>query len=160
MREARARLRRMAFLRAGVRAHSVLSGLYFGVFAAGRYVSETAFVVRGVSSSRSSGLEALFRSFGIARTVDDTNIVETYLVSRDALRDLAAALPLREMYARPEADLLSRYPRPDPGRRVRAIVRLLSEPGAGRGGFRARVWRTCLSKGFAPTMRRRSAANC
>ncbi len=93
-------------------APTLLSGLYFGFLAAGRYVSETAFVVRGVSSSRASGLEALFRSFGIARTVDDTNIVETYLGSRDALRDLATALPLREMYARPEADLLSRYPRP------------------------------------------------
>jgi capsular polysaccharide transport system permease protein len=109
--KARARLRRLAFY-VLVFAPTVLSGLYFGFLAAGRYVSETTFVVRGVSSSRSSGLEALFRSFGIARTVDDTNIVETYLVSRDALRDLAAALPLREMYARPEADLLSRYPHP------------------------------------------------
>ena len=109
--QARARLRRLAFYGL-VFAPTLLSTLYFGVIASGRYVSETAFVVRGVSSSRSSGLEALFRSFGIARTVDDTNIVETYLVSRDALRDLAAALPLREMFARPEADWLSRYPRP------------------------------------------------
>ena len=108
---ARRRLRAQAFYGL-VFAPTLLSALYFGVFAASRYVCETAFVVRGVSSSRSSGLEALFRSFGIARTVDDTNIVETYLVSRDALRDLAGALPLREMYARPEADGLSRYPRP------------------------------------------------
>lgn len=108
---ARAQVRRRAFYGL-VLAPTLLSALYFGLFAAGRYVCETAFVVRGVSSSRSSGLEALFRSFGIARTVDDTNIVETYLISRDALRDLAAALPLREMYARPEADALSRFPRP------------------------------------------------
>ena len=108
---ARKRLRKLAFY-ALVMGPTLLSALYFGAIASGRYVSETAFVVRGVSTGRSSGLEALFRSFGIARTVDDTNIVETYLTSRDALRDLEASLPLREMYGRSEADLLSRFPRP------------------------------------------------
>ena len=107
----RSRIRKLAFA-ALVLAPTLASLVYFGFVATGRYVSETAFVVRGVSSSRSTGLEALFRSFGVARTVDDTNIVETYLTSRDALHDLEASLPLREIYGRSDADLLSRFPRP------------------------------------------------
>ena len=53
----------------------------------------------------------MFRTFGIARTVDDSNVVESYLISRDAVRELQAAAPLREIYSRPGADVFSRFPR-------------------------------------------------
>jgi capsular polysaccharide transport system permease protein len=43
---------------------------------------------------------------------DDANSVVAYLQSRDALANLEAALPLRKMYARPQADAPARFPRP------------------------------------------------
>ena len=45
-------------------------------------------------------------------STDDSNAVLDYLVSRDAVAGLEAALPLRKVYAREEADALARFPRP------------------------------------------------
>ena len=86
--------------------------IYYGLIASDRYVSEAEFVVRGVSSSRMTGLDTLFRSLGIARTVDDTNVVESYILSRDAVRDLQASVHLSDKFSNPGADPLSRFPRP------------------------------------------------
>jgi capsular polysaccharide transport system permease protein len=111
-----ARIRaRTRFLRIGfvalVMLPTVSSAFYYGLWATDRYVSEAQFIVRGVSSNRATGLDSLFRTFGIARTVDDANAVENYLMSRDAVRGLEAALPLREMFSRANADYFSRFPR-------------------------------------------------
>lgn len=91
---------------------TLLAIAYFGVWAAPRYVSETQFVVRGANAGRMSGLEALFRTFGMSRAVDDANIVQQYMVSRDAVTALDARTPLRPIFQRAEADMLSRFPRP------------------------------------------------
>jgi capsular polysaccharide transport system permease protein len=87
------------------------AAFYFGLWATPRYVSEAKFVVRGANSQRVTGLQAMFRSFGFARAVDDAHIVQQYMLSRDAVMALEKAIPLREIFARPEADALSRYPR-------------------------------------------------
>lgn len=52
------------------------------------------------------------QAFGLARSNDDANIVLDYLASRDAVTELEAALPLRKMYGRDEADTLARFPLP------------------------------------------------
>ena len=53
------------------------------------------------------------RSGGLVReSPDDANAVLQYLQSRDAVSGLEAALPLRKMYARQEADAPARFPRP------------------------------------------------
>ena len=92
-------------------APTLVALLYYGVWATPRYVSETQFVVRGANSSRASGLEALFRTFGVTRSFDDANIVQQYILSRDAVVAIQKRLPLRDIFARPEADLFSRFPR-------------------------------------------------
>ena len=84
--------------------------LYFGAIASKRYSSEAIYIVRGVSSHRSSGLDAIFRTFGISRTVDDTFAIQNFILSRDALRLLEERLPLRDIFSRPEADLFARFP--------------------------------------------------
>lgn len=90
---------------------TVLGAIYFGLWATPRFESQANFVVRGVTTQRMNGLEALFRAFGIVRSQDDSNAVQDYILSRDALRALEAKLPLRAMYGRPEADIFSRFPR-------------------------------------------------
>lgn len=86
--------------------------LYYGLWATPRYESEAKFVVKSSASSRSSGLDALFRTIGVSRTVDDTNLVVDYILSRDALKALEATLPIRKIFADPKADILARFPRP------------------------------------------------
>jgi capsular polysaccharide transport system permease protein len=85
--------------------------LYYSLLATPCYLSEAQFLVRGVSSSRISGMDAFFRVFGISRTVDDANVVNDYILSRDAVAALQKQLPLREIFSRPEGDALMRFPR-------------------------------------------------
>src|ERR1700748_590161 len=101
---------RLAFI-AIVIAPTLVAAVYYSLLASPRYVSEAQFLVRGVSTSRIGGLTAFFRTFGISRAVDDANIVENYVISRDAVRALEARLPLREIFGRPEGDVFSRFPR-------------------------------------------------
>src|SRR5262249_40018846 len=75
-----------------------------------RFVSQAQFVVRGVESPRTAGLDIFFRTFGISRAVDDTNTVQNYMLSRDAVRALEAQLPLRQIFSRDEADALASFP--------------------------------------------------
>ncbi|HTV33971.1 MAG TPA: hypothetical protein VME69_12860 [Methylocella sp.] len=87
------------------------ASFYYLLLASPRYVSEAQFLVRGIYSKPTNGLDLLFQTFGLSRTVDDSNIVETYILSRDAVRALQARLPLREMFARREADMFASFPR-------------------------------------------------
>jgi capsular polysaccharide transport system permease protein len=94
-------------------APTLLSVVYYGLWAAPRYVSETQFIVRGVHGAGAApGLEGLLQALGVARSTDDSNAVLNYLVSRDVVAGLESALRLRKMYARAEADAPARFPRP------------------------------------------------
>ena len=91
---------------------TVASSLYYGLIASNRFVSEAQYVVRGVSTQRATGVDILFRTLGISRAVDDTNAVQNYLLSRDAVRALEAKVPLRRIFSTASADWGSRFPRP------------------------------------------------
>jgi capsular polysaccharide transport system permease protein len=84
--------------------------LYYGLWAAPRYVSEAQFLVTKAAGAKQSGLDALLKTLGSSQ-VDDTSIVIGYLLSRDAVRSIENELPLREIFTRREADLFSRFPR-------------------------------------------------
>lgn len=90
---------------------TVLSALYYGLIASDRFVSEAQYVVRGVTTQRATGLDILFRTFGISRAVDDTHAVQNYLLSRDAVRALEPKVKLREIFSSEASDRLSRFPR-------------------------------------------------
>lgn len=91
-------------------APTILAAIYYGLIATPRYVSESSFVVRGVVSGRVSGLDAFFRTFGVSRAADDAHVVQSYILSRDALVALSAKLPVRDILSRPEADFIARFP--------------------------------------------------
>jgi capsular polysaccharide transport system permease protein len=89
---------------------TLLAGLYFGVWASERYVSEASFVVRTASKSGGAGLGGFLQMTGIVRSQDDAFTVHEYMTSRDAVNELGRQLPLREIFGRPEADFLARFP--------------------------------------------------
>lgn len=91
---------------------TAFSALYYGLIASDQYFSEAQFVVRNMSSRRKTGLEMLFQTFGVSSTVDDTNAVQNYIQSRDALRSLEQKIPLRTMFSRKNIDSIAKFPRP------------------------------------------------
>jgi capsular polysaccharide transport system permease protein len=107
------RFRRLAFRQIVIAALAtpvVVATLYYGLLASDRYVSEASFIVRGVSARRPTGLDMLFQTLGIARAVDDTNAVQQYMLSRDALRAMEAKLPLRKIFSDSKGDYFARFP--------------------------------------------------
>ncbi|GGF80221.1 capsule polysaccharide export protein [Azorhizobium oxalatiphilum] len=94
-----------------VLAPTIIATLFYGLLAAPRYTSEVKFIVRSVSTQRVTGLDMLFRTFGIAKAVDDANVVQQYLESRDALQGVIdAGVDVKAIFQRPEADWWSSYP--------------------------------------------------
>jgi capsular polysaccharide transport system permease protein len=102
--------RRGLFFLVAVLAPTLFATLYYGLIASNRFVSESEFVVRSVSSHRATGLEMLFQTFGVSRTEDDGNAVQSYLLSRDAVRALEGRIPLRKKFGRDGVDLFARFP--------------------------------------------------
>ena len=91
---------------------TVGAGVYLFGFAANQYVSEAKFVVRGAASPPSGVLSSLLQGAGVSRAQDDTFAVQDYILSRDALQELATTMDVRALFNRPEADPLSRFPMP------------------------------------------------
>jgi hypothetical protein len=76
-----------------------------------RYVSEAKFVVRAPSTAALGQIANVLQGSGIVKSADDAYVVHGYLESRDALLELSKNSGLEEMFGRPEADILSRYPK-------------------------------------------------
>lgn len=90
----------------------IFAVFYYGLFAADRYVSEANIIVRSVSSKKAAGgLDMVLQTFGISRAVDDTNAVQNFMLSRDAVRALESRIPLREIFSNSNADIFTRFPR-------------------------------------------------
>ena len=88
---------------------AVVAG-YFFAFASDQYVSEAKFVVRGESAPSQGALSSLLQSTGMSHAAEDTYAVQDYIMSRDALAELIKDQDVRAVFARPEADWLSRFP--------------------------------------------------
>ncbi|MBW0365451.1 hypothetical protein [Ensifer adhaerens] len=81
----------------------------YATIASGRYVSEAQFIVRGVNTTQAGALSSLLRTFGLSRSNDDSYAIESYIVSREGLKNLNEVIDVGEVYSRSEADLLTRY---------------------------------------------------
>lgn len=88
----------------------VLAGCYYGLFATDVYVSESRFLVRGPQAKGGIGVEALFMGAMGSRAPDEASSVHDYVLSRDALRVVDAAMDLRRAFGKPSIFLLSRFP--------------------------------------------------
>ena len=88
---------------------TLLATVYFGFVASDCYVSETRFVVRSASKPAAEGAAAYLQDIGINRANDDAYAVQDYILSRDAMRAIAAKANLRAIWRPANADIISRY---------------------------------------------------
>ena len=90
---------------------TVLATAYYGYFAAPVYISTTQYVVKTASQTASTpGIGTFFQSIGLAPSSSDAYAVAAYITSRDALAVLEKNTDIREIYNRPEADFIARFP--------------------------------------------------
>lgn len=106
--------RRHAVFLATVVVPTLLSVLYFALYATDIYVSESSYVVRSPNkqSSATSGLGALLQGAGFsgfAKAPDDVYAVSQYIRSRDALTFLDEKLDLHAAWQSNDIDLLHRF---------------------------------------------------
>lgn len=105
---------------------TLLAVLYFGLIAADRHVSEAQFVVRsGTQPAGAGGFGALLEMSGLGHANEEVYAVQAFLSSRSAVEQLATRVPIREIYARPEADPLARFPSPFFGTSVEELHQYL-----------------------------------
>ena len=93
---------------------TVFAVLYFGFLASDRYESEAHFTVRTASKPIvSTGFASILQMVGLNRSSDDVFSVQSYIESRDMVRELDAKVPLREIYGKASwLDPLARFPSP------------------------------------------------
>lgn len=89
---------------------SILAALYYGAVASDQYESEARFVVRSANRPEMSGTLSFLVQLGLARSQDDSFIVQDFIGSRDAVERLKARLPLDRIFGPPGADFLARWP--------------------------------------------------
>ena len=83
---------------------------YYGVLLSDQYVSETRFVIRSMVNPGLGGLSIMTQGQGLARTEDDTHLVNEFLQSRDAIRLLNENGELSKSLSRPESDMFYGFP--------------------------------------------------
>jgi capsular polysaccharide transport system permease protein len=88
----------------------ILSSTYYLLILSDQYISETRFVIRSMANSGLGSLAIMTQNQGLTRTEDDTNLVNEFLQSRDAIRLLAENDRLLEALANPAADVFYGFP--------------------------------------------------
>ncbi len=86
--------------------------LYFGFIASDVYVSETKFILRSSNKASAGALSSLSQGQVSGRSDEDAYALIEYVMSRDAAKAMELSHGMREIMARSEADVLSRYPSP------------------------------------------------
>jgi capsular polysaccharide transport system permease protein len=89
---------------------TLVAGVYYFAIASDLYLSEAKFIVRSPKQMQTSSIGALIQSTGLARAVDDTAVVEDFIMSRDAVRKLERENDLRGLFSRPEGDFVTKFP--------------------------------------------------
>jgi capsular polysaccharide transport system permease protein len=91
---------------------TLIAAVYYFGLASDLYLSEAKFVVRGPGAKQlEGGVAGLLQSGGsLGAGQEQAQWVQEYIMSRDAVRKLDRQLDLRQLFARPEADRISRFP--------------------------------------------------
>ena len=88
---------------------TLLSVIYFGLFATDVYVSEASFAIRSAtSSSQSSGLSSLLSSSIVSSGTQDSLLIAEYVQSHDMLAELQKRIDIKGHYSDEAIDRLSR----------------------------------------------------
>ena len=89
---------------------TLVAGVYYFAIASDLYLSEAKFIVRSPKQVQTSSIGALLQTTGLGRAVDDTAVVEDFIMSRDAVRKLEQHNDLRAVLGRAEGDFVTRFP--------------------------------------------------
>jgi capsular polysaccharide transport system permease protein len=91
---------------------TVLATIYYTLFAADQYVSESRFVIKaqGKQQPQISTLANLIQTTGLSPGLEQTNEILAYIRSRNALEHLARKIDVRAAYKKPSIDWVARYP--------------------------------------------------
>ncbi len=89
---------------------TLIGGIYFGVIASDRYVSEARYAIRTGAQAPGGGFleNVLGAGSPATSTRQDAEIVRDYILSRDMLEALEKRIDVRAHYGSPEVDWLSR----------------------------------------------------
>lgn len=90
---------------------TVLAIVYFGLMASDVYVSESSFIVRNQEDIPQSPWGSLLHGAGLSMTDGTSAAVQTFILSRDALRVLDDELHLGRAFANHKIDFFSRFAR-------------------------------------------------
>jgi capsular polysaccharide transport system permease protein len=98
---------------------TLIAAIYYGVFAADQYVSETSFSIYSEEKPADALLGGLSAGYGLVdtKTKKDLLVVKEFIESVALLEKLDERLRLKELYRRKEADFWARLPSGDLGRR-------------------------------------------
>jgi len=88
---------------------TLLSILYFGLFASDVYVSESRFVVRSPDKPASSGFGILLKTAGFSNSGDEIFAAQDFVKSRDALRALNRNDSFVNAYTRSDISVFNRF---------------------------------------------------
>ena len=102
---------------------TLLAGVYYFGIASDLYLSEASFIVRTQSHIPAGVFGALLQNTGFVRSSDDTSSVHDFIMSRDAVRKLENNDHLREIFDRPGADFITRFPNLISGSSFEALYR-------------------------------------
>jgi capsular polysaccharide transport system permease protein len=94
---------------------TLLASLYYLLIAAPLYVSEAQFIAYEKNQPQgSAGLGSVLASVGVSAGQEEISAyeVQDYMLSRSAITNLSRTAGLLTIVARPEGDLLYRFPRP------------------------------------------------
>lgn len=107
---------------------SLVIGLYYALFAADQYESSASFLVRKAETTAGNGElgQVLGFSLGSSATASDAYVVQTYLLSHNAVARLKDSNNLVGVFSRPEADLFSRLWFSDPERLLKFYRRQIA----------------------------------
>lgn len=110
-----------------VAAPTLISLVYFGLIAPDVFVSEASFVIRTPQQKSTQGLGALFQASAFSRSSDDSYTVQSFILSRTALRSLMSRFPMREAYGNPSISPVSRFPGIDRDQSFEALFRFYTD---------------------------------
>jgi capsular polysaccharide transport system permease protein len=83
--------------------------LYFGLFASDVYISESKFVVRSPEKPVASGLGIILRSAGFSTNGNEVFAAESFVQSRDALRNLNKNSSFQNAYSASSISIFDRF---------------------------------------------------
>lgn len=93
---------------------TLVAAVYYFLIAADIYTSESRFVIKAPNQKQGqlSTIASIIQTTGLSAGQEQTNEVLDYIRSRNALADLSRKVDVRAIFASPDADVFSRYPRP------------------------------------------------